>query len=613
MAYIRSITSLLFKPSKSTLPQIKKSRLTALPPPILEHIFSYLSTDEFTRLSNTCITLREKASTFLPTRRQQLLVQARILQSTIPAANLPNELLHEIFTYLTPKDFYTATKVCASWRYAGVYPPLIKKTHIHPTSGRNLSTIQLEQPNSKIPPEIHLSETGHYFLSAERAPPYHVHIYGTYRPVLANDFEAPQLRSQIKNPTPRFKGVSEHAPWEPGSGALGFHEWDSTPTYMVALRRPCYGKVVSASFSPALFGGVRVVWQSSSKYVQCQEANNWSRIRRHVQRNYSNGGLSNKYLDEETSRKIIFATEGHLMVYEGISEHKLKKVLEGDSKWTYWDKQTIVEKAYHLSGGSPIERIFPSRSKNGGYPEDSFICHFEPDQIDALDIKPIELLSSLSTLPYTDLTACEDYSSTSLYFGLDCSDYSLTYLKLYHSEEELYKPCTLMPKRRYPHPHAIPAHTTSVRIPWHSTHPIIATATAEGQIYISFPPLCNSSKLACRSSDSGFRRIKLKCTCPPTAFKKLARIPPATGGRITDMKISYRSPVLDSPRRNVVYLKDLEAMKGEIGILVLLIGTDRGRLEVCYFGPESKEVDTKRLWVARGSEIENKSDLGDFK
>jgi hypothetical protein len=79
------------------------------------------------------------------------------------------------------------------------------------------------------------------------------------------------------------------------------------------------------------------------------------------------------------------------------------------------------------------------------------------------------------------------------------------------------------------------------------------------------------------------------------------------------MKISYRSPVLDSPRRNVVYLKDLEAMKGEIGILVLLIGTDRGRLEVCYFGPESKEVDTKRLWVARGSEIENKSDLGDFK
>jgi hypothetical protein len=456
---------------------------------------------------------------------------------------------------------------------------------------------------------------------------------------------------------------------------------------MVALRRPCYGKVVSASFSPALFGGVRydqatnsytkgvdvlvlfegglaklfkirsmprgqqLVEDSPSRTKKLFKRRTFKQVPRwYIYDSLGFSGIGSMFPNEkpilakleETSRKIIFATGGHLMVYEGISEHKLKKVLEGDSKWTYWDKQTIVEKAYHLSGGSPIERIFvrnsrqtelnldtfyiicgstpfskteeqPSRSKNGGYPEDSFICHFEPDQIDALDIKPIELLSSLSTLPYTDLTACEDYSSTSLYFGLDCSDYSLTYLKLYHSEEELYKPCTLMPKRRYPHPHAIPAHTTSVRIPWHSTHPIIATATAEGQIYISFPPLCNSSKLACRSSDSGFRRIKLKCTCPPTAFKKLARIPPATGGRITDMKISYRSPVLDSPRRNVVYLKDLEAMKGEIGILVLLIGTDRGRLEVCYFGPESKEVDTKRLWVARGSEIENKSDLGDFK
>lgn len=248
-------------------------------------------TDEFTHISNTCITLRDKASTFLPTRRQQLLVQKRILQSTIPAANLPNELLHEIFTYLTPKDFYTATKVCNSWRYAGVYPPLIKKhistllprrivrrtsdppnydlralvSHINKDLGKGIlpkylvSTIQLKQPNSKIPPEIYLSESGHYFLSAERAPPYHVRIYCTYRPVLANDFEAPQLGSPIKNSVPRSSGVSEHSPWpwpwEPGSGALGFHEWDSTPTCMVTLPGPCFRKVIDASFSPLLCGG----------------------------------------------------------------------------------------------------------------------------------------------------------------------------------------------------------------------------------------------------------------------------------------------------------------------------------------------------------------------
>lgn len=30
--------------------------------------------------------------------------------------------------------------------------------------------------------------------------------------------------------------VSEHAPWEPGSGALGFHEWDSTyPFHLLYL------------------------------------------------------------------------------------------------------------------------------------------------------------------------------------------------------------------------------------------------------------------------------------------------------------------------------------------------------------------------------------------
>lgn len=157
----------------------------------------------------------------------------------IPAANLPNELLHEIFIYLTPKDFYTATKVCASWRYAGVYPPLIKKhiftllpdgivegtsdlpnydlqtlvSHINKDLGKGIlteylvSTIQLEKPNSKIPLEIYLSKSGHYFLSAERAPPYHVRIYCTYRLVLANDFKAPQLRSPIKNSTPRSNGV----------------------------------------------------------------------------------------------------------------------------------------------------------------------------------------------------------------------------------------------------------------------------------------------------------------------------------------------------------------------------------------------------------------------
>lgn len=48
---------------------------------------------------------------------------------------------------------------------------------------------------------------------------------------------------------------------------------------------------------------------------------------------------------------------------------------------------------------------------------------------------------------------------------------------------------------------------------------------------------------------------------------------------------------------------EFRVMEGETGIWVLLISTDRGRLEVCYIGPESKEVGAKRLWVARGSEI----------
>lgn len=202
---------------------------------------------------------------------------------------------------------------------------------------------------------------------------------------------------------------------------------------------------------------------------------------------------------EATSRKIILATEGHLMVVDWTSEYKLKKMLEGDSKCTCSGRQSMVvgrRIVYRGWGVAPIERIFvrnsrenelnldtfyvicgrsapfstrteeqSSISEDKDYTKDSFICHFEPDRINTLDIKPIEVLSSLYTMSYTGLTACEDYSSTSLYFDLDLDDYSLTYLMLYHTEEEPWKPCMLVPKHCYPHPHALPVPTTSVRIP----------------------------------------------------------------------------------------------------------------------------------------------------
>lgn len=717
MTNMRSITSLLFRPSKPALPETKKPNLTTLPLPLLEQIASHLSTEELTRLGNACLDLKGKISSFFSARRQQRLIQARILQSTVPAANLPTELLQEIFLYLAPQDFYFATKVCKSWRYAGVYPQLIKK-HIHAlrpiitftrvrdtlnydlqTLSRNLhragilkkgvpkhlvSTIQLEQPGSKIPPAIHLSESGHYFLSAERAPPYQVHIYCTYRPVIASDFEIIRNQVQIKNPKAGSKHVSNSL-WGLGSEPLGFNEWDSTPTHLVKL--PCKGKVVSASFSPAVFGGVKYDRRTNSYSkgvdVLVLFEGGWARLfkirsaptDREVSKDTQSwrkplrpkrepakwyiwdsmefSGIGSTFPNEkpilakleETNGRAVFASEGHLEVWKGISGYNSKKVVEGGQlKEEYWDKTTAVRGIYPLPGAPRnLERIFVGNSWHSGLclnttyiicasspfprtekqlnrlatgtendPEETLIYHLEPDP-SALNTEPIEILRSSSTLPYRVLTSCEDYDSTSLYFGLNQSK-SLTYLKLWHNQEVPYKPCMLTQKRRYCHPHAPPIHMASVNIHWHSIHPIIATATAEGNIYISFPPLCNSKERAClpKKLPALFIRCKSKCSCPPPEFKKLARIPPDTGGRITDMRISYRSPVLDSPRRNVLYLKDLQVFKDEKSMLVLLISTDKGRLEVCYFGGERKRIGAKRLWAVKGSEIKYKSDSGEF-
>lgn len=120
------------------------------------------------------------------------------------------------------------------------------------------------------------------------------------------------------------------------------------------------------------------------------------------------------------------------MVIDGISEHNAYK--------------PMLVKAYRLSrlGVAPIERIFVGKSRQNEpyfdtfyiicgrsapfstrteeqssvsedkyYTKHSFICHFKPHRIDALDNTGPPC--SLRTMPHTGLTACGDYSITSLY------------------------------------------------------------------------------------------------------------------------------------------------------------------------------------------------------
>lgn len=116
---------------------------------------------------------------------------------------------------------------------------------------------------------------------------------------------------------------------------------------------------------------------------------------------------------------------------------------------------------------------------------------------------------------------------------------------------------------------------------------ITVTATESGTIYISAPVPCRSPSCSCATRSS----------CPfshaATEFRKLAHIPPATGGRITDLKVSFRGPVWASPRRFQLHSEDARAKMESGGVLVVLVATDRGRVEACYLDFSKVRVDAK--------------------
>lgn len=503
-------------------------------------------------------------------------------------------------------------------------------------------------------PEIHLSEDGHYFLSAETVFPFRVHVYCTYRPILVEDVEST---------------------WS-NLGPEDFHDRDTTPTHLLTL--PETGRVVSASFGKAVKGavefdkkarvyapGVNLLVLFEGRQAQLYKIRSTGgrlRINQPPKRTLGGRLSSLMKLDKTVverkptyrwavwdsmvfkdvcplkqgptkvklgkwSEKAFFAGPGVLEVWEGVSdmkESKNRKVVD------VWDKGAAKGKLipiFNMPGkvcGIYTGRIWDS---GVGADVDYIVCsntiYDSPGENGESEDRrlPIWKNSTLSPGRDTIKTGSEMACTTiitptqSLVFNYTnfmqipgtgvpqfvclAPPYSISRLLLSPTLHTLgssngstdasdgtsHKPFALREKPGLGYPSTPPfskiIHIAAINVPFLlPSGPIIVAATDSGVIYITSPPPCRYSGTAYTDPPS------CPCASRLNSFRKVARIPPETGGRITDIRISYRMP---GRTISLQLPEDCGMPKPDPGaMLVVVVATDRGRVEVCYFDFRNK-------------------------
>lgn len=709
--------------SVQTMSTSKRSTIAAPPPNtrpylitfpshITHQILSYLPSIDLNLLTSTSKSFRHLVADYIFHQHQRSLAHIYHLQSKVIAANLPNELLVGVLSYLSPIDFYNATRVCSAWRQAGSYRGLVRK-NVYQAQPRNtqppegdldgelktlafylqasgqlngnlygrctkhtVSTLYLKQHapttieqqirGSTVEnyPQIHLSEDGHYFLAAERVHPWRVHVYCTYRTVLSDD------ASKLSNRNPK-----------------SFHEWDMTPTYLLTL--PETGRVVSASFGPAICGGIEynkeigsyskgldllvLLEGAQARLYKIRAANGgtvvgkndntkhksfgkrlfgWTRAAKsHVEQNISldpkwtiwdsmvfsnilfsrEGPVTAKLGDR--SEKVMFATAGYLEVWSRVNQIKtgdvwdkgaVVKVFFSIPKMPGMVSQVLSGKIWHNGLGADVEYTICSSTTNAatGTPAGPQVTKTsstvpvgpqtkETDAGEACTaiIGPAESFK----FNCSNLIQCRGYIGPSLYLGLT-HQHTLSQIQLIPTLNTShintsYQPYSFIARSELALP-SIPrfskvAHIAAICTPKRSTHPVVAVATDSGEIFISVPPLCIVDPRPCFY-------VKI-CPSSSASLKRLACIPPETGGRITGLKVSFRGPVWDFPHRTTLHSNDARPGKDGDGMLVVVVATDRGRVEVCYFDSNESRLEhlgAGRRWDLNGSIVSQRMVLG---